>query len=879
MAYDQLFEQAGRQFNVDPALLRAQMKIESGGNPKAESEKGAQGLMQIMPDTQRRLGVTDPNDPRQSIFAAARLMAENLDRYGNVNDAVLAYHGGTDPANWGPKTQAYARNVVSAYTGAPSASSAPAAEDFAAADFTDVPGVATASADDFAAQDFAEAATVAAAVPAQTAPAQGQPPAQPQAQQGSLLNPMNALAALGEQGISNANAIGRGISDVLDAPAEWLAAGAEKSGLTGLLGRAGINMPTEAQQIAINKASRAQYEAANPNAGLQGAISRVGGNILGTAAPIAKAGEALAVGGNALLGAIRGTPAIAGAAPAAQAAGNFVAGNSGLLSRMANLGIQGGAGAALMSGASETPLLEQIGTGAALGSVIPAGAALLTGGKNVAQSLTRPFTEGGRTKMAEKLIADEARAAQGGAGAFPVGTEVPIVNPAIQQQLTAPVTAPAMSRGAPRGTTAPGASTAPAPAVVQSTPPVGPGFSPESALNAAARGGRTAANFDEIIPGSRPTLAQATGNAGIAALERAAISRAPNAFNELQQANNAARMDFFNGLRGNTQTLEQAIATRDETALPLLKDALSNARPANANPVVSEIDSILASPDGKRPAVRSALDRVKQNLVDQTGNLETDVAQLYGVRKSINDQLERVAGRDNSEAQQASKQLLQVKSALDDAIESSAPNFKEYLKQYAALSKPITSQQYLQGLELTDQTSSALTLNKVKAAINKIEKSRKGPGANEAKDLSDDQLNGLKALHADLQREANSAKGMARGSNTFQNLATNQLIEAMGGGTVAGAVTPAAIGTGLGYLIGGPGGAALGGVAGSAVGNAVGGAVRARAPDVEAKLINLLLNPNGAQALKALEDPAANSILQRVMNKGVSGISGSGAKK
>lgn len=849
MAYDQLFEQAGRQFNVDPALLRAQMKIESGGNPKAESEKGARGLMQIMPDTQRRLGVTDPDDPRQSIFAAARLMAENLDRYGNVNDAVLAYHGGTDPANWGPKTQAYARNVVSAYTGAPSAPSAaaPDVEDFAAADFTDVPGGATAAGDDFAAQDFAEVAPAAATAPA---PPIAAPQAAPAVQAdagllGLVPDYLKSPEAYGAQAISNANALGRGISDVLDAPSEWLALGAEKSGLTGLLGRAGINMPTEAEQIAINQVSRAEYEARNPDAGLQGGASRVAGNILGTAAPIAKAGQAIGAGGNALLGAIRGTPAIAGAAPAAQAVGRFAAGNAGLLSRMTNLGIQGGTGAALLSGASETPLLEQIGTGAALGAAIPAGAALLTGGRNVAQSLTRPFTEVGRTKMAEKLIADEARAAQGGAGAFPPGTQVPQVNPAL----------------------------------TQSAPPVGPGFSPENALNAAARGGRTAANFDEIIPGSRPTLAQATGNAGIAALERAAISRAPNAFNELQQANNAARMDFFNGLRGNTQTLEQAIAARDETALPLLKDALANARPANANPVVSEIDSILASPDGKRPAVVSALNRVKQNIVDQKGNLETDVAQLYGVRKSINDQLERVAGRDNSEAQQASKQLLQVKSALDESIEKAAPNFREYLKQYASLSKPITSQQYLQGLELTDQTSSALTLNKVKAAINKIEKARKGPGANEAKDLSDEQLNGLKALHADLQREANSAKGMARGSNTFQNLATNQLIEAMGGGTVAGAVTPAALGTGLGYLIGGPGGAALGGVAGSAVGSAVGGAVRARAPDVEAKLINLLLNPNGAQALKALEDPAANSILQRVMNKGVSGLSGSGTKQ
>lgn len=868
MAYEQLFEDAGRQFNVDPALLRAQMMVESGGNPNAKSEKNAMGLMQIIPETQKALGVTNPNDPQQSIFAAARLMAENLDRYGNVADAVKAYHGGTDQANWGPKTQAYVNKVLKGYgaasPAAPESASASPADDLAM-DFAPSATMADGPDDDLMADFLAPAAKpAAAAAPAAqtTAPAGVSLPQE----QGSLLNPVNALQALGAQGISNANAIGRGISDVLDAPSEWLAAGAEKTGLTNLLGRAGINMPTEAQQIDINKQSRADYDARNADGGLQETVSRVGGNILGTAAPIAKAGQVLSQGGNALLGAMRASPSLAGAVPAAEAAGNFVAGNSGLLSRMANLGIQGGAGAALLSGASDTPLSEQVGVGAALGSAIPAGAALLTGGRNVAQSLVRPFTEGGRQRMAETLIGQEARAAQGGAGAFPAGTEVPVVNPALQ----------APARAAPRGTTAPTRTTAPD--VTQSAPPIGPGFSPEDALTTAASGGRTAANFDEIIPGSRPTLAQATGNAGIAALERAAISRSPNAFNELQQANNAARMDFFNGLRGNTQTLDQAIAQREETAIPMLKEALAGARPANANPVVAEIDSILASPDGKRAAVRSALGNVKQNIHDASGNLETDVAQLYGVRKSINDQLERVAGKDQSEAQQASKELLQVKAALDKSIEQAAPGFKDYLKQYSALSKPVTSQSYLQGLELTDQTSSALTLSKVKAAISKIEKARKGPGASEAKDLSDDQLNGLKALHADLQREANSAKGMARGSNTFQNLATNQLIEAMGGSTVAGAVTPAAIGTGLGYLIGGPGGAALGGVAGSAVGNAVGGAVRSRAPDVEAKLINLLLNPNGAQALKALEDPAANTLLNRVMNKGAPAIFGGSAK-
>lgn len=871
MAYDQLFEQAGRQFNVDPALLRAQMKIESGGNPNAKSEKGAVGLMQLIPETQKALGVTDPTDPKQSIYAAARLMAENLDRYGNVEDAVRAYHGGTDQSNWGPKTQAYANNVVASYTGkaAPSAAKAPDEEDFAALDFAAPKANAAPAPDDFAAIDFAEPKAAQAAQPVAAAIGSDVPVVAPQNQQAqpgpqdqSLLNPINAVQALGAQGIKNANFIGRGISDVLDAPSEWLASGAEKIGLTGLLSKAGINMPTGEQQLQMNKDSRAAYDAANPDPGIQGTLSRVGGNVLGTAGPIGMAGRGLAVGGNALLGAMRGTPALAGAAPAAQAVGNFVSGGGGTLSRMANLGTQGAAGAALLSGASDTPLTEQMGVGAALGAAIPAGAALLRGGKNAAQALTNPFTEAGRQRMAERLIGGEARAADSTIGQ------------------------------------------ASAPAVTQSAPPIGPGFSPEDALSTASRGGRTAANFDEIIPGSKPTLAQATGNAGIAALERAAQSRAPNAFNELQQANNTARAEFFEGLRGNAQTLEQAVAQREETAIPLLKDALAGAGKADTAPVMSTIRGIMSSEAGQRDAVKAALKPVIDKLsIGQkftsdplipgtkiptgiNGNgLQYDVNQLYGIRKSINDQLEKVSGRDNSVSQLASRELIQVRKSLDSAIEDAAPGFKDYLKQYATLSKPITSQGYLQNLDLMDQTSSQFSLNKVKAAVNKIEKMRKAPGANEAKDLSDDQLNGLKALHADLQREANSGKGMARGSNTFQNLATNQLIEAMGGGGVAGTVTPAAIGTGLGYLVGGGAGALLGGSVGGTIGNVAGAALRSKAPDVEAKLINLLLNPDGAKALKALEDPATKSMLNNILLQkgavqgGASSISGGGTNK
>jgi hypothetical protein len=799
MAYDQLFEQAGRQFNVDPALLRAQMQIESGGNPSAQSEKGAQGLMQIIPETQKALGVTNPNDPKQSIYAAAELMAQNLDRYGNVADAVRAYHGGTDQANWGPKTQAYANNVVSAYTGGARRAPAPADEDFAAADFAMPTSSASAPAEeDFAAQDFAAPAEkTPSSASSPVVAAQGTESSLPQGDKGSLLNPVNAIQALGAQGISNANALGRGISDVLDAPSEWLAAGAEKSGLTGLLGRAGINMPTEAQQIEINKQSRADYMARNPEDGLQETISRVGGNILGTAAPVAKAGQVLAQGGNALLGAVRGTPAIAGAAPALQAAGNFVSGGGGMLSRMANLGAQGGAGAALLSGASDTPLIEQIGTGAALGAAVPAVAGGIRAGAGTIKALAQPFYEKGQAAVAQNTL----------------------------------------QRLAGKGPTAP--------------------------------------DLTEYVPGSSPTLAQATKNPMLAALERSSESSAPLEFGAIKEANNAARVAHLDSVRGDAQTLAAAIATRDTQALPLLDKAMQGAKPASPSAVIKTIDDILDGPQGQRDSVKSALGNIR-NKIEPNGKLSvTDPAQLYGIRKSINDQLETVAGRDNSSAAQASKELIQVRDALDEAIEGGAPGFRQYLKDYAELSKPVSAQSYLQNLKFTDAAGDRITLPRVSAELDRIEKLRKKSGANDAKSITDDQLEALRNLKKDLVRESySSTLGKSAGSNTKQNLAMENLMQsALPGPLGKLPLGPEMIGGGIGGALAGPAGAGYG----AAAGNALRQGMAAQNPEIQNRLIELLLNPK--TVLAAPQSVTGNALLQRIGTLGGTAVSRDGGAK
>ncbi len=123
-SYDSHISQVGHRYNVDPYLIKAVIKTESDFDCYALSKMGAQGLMQLMPETARELRVRNPFNPHENIDGGTRYLRNMLDTFdGNVPLSLAAYNAGPTLVKKLqripriPETMNYVKKVLDHYKG------------------------------------------------------------------------------------------------------------------------------------------------------------------------------------------------------------------------------------------------------------------------------------------------------------------------------------------------------------------------------------------------------------------------------------------------------------------------------------------------------------------------------------------------------------------------------------------------------------------------------------------------------------------------------------------------------------------------------------------------------------------------------------------
>ncbi len=758
MAYDAQIEQAAKQYNVDPALIRAVIGVESSGNPNAVSSAGAVGLGQLMPATAKNLGV-NPANPVQNIQGSAKLLSQLLTQTGNnVPMALAAYHGGQNTANWGPQTMSYPgkvlNNVLPGVPVAPQAANTPPVADAFSA-YTKTPAVASTSSPAKPATpvDAFSAYTKPVAQASSPSPGAAQPPSNPSAQQPAQDNAFGAPTG----GNNFINAMGHNAGNLPLGIAQGVMHGLSgaESGLQGLLGGGTVlQQPTQAlDQFIQQRENNYQTQVPTTPASVAGAIT---GNVV----------PFLGTGGAGLINAASDQGASLAARLGAGSLGQSVAAKAGGLLGNTGLGALAGAAAPVNDGGDYgQQKLQQTAIGGLVGAAAPPVLNALGGlgryAGNVAGALTKPFSGSGQDAIA--------------------------IN----------------------------------------------------ALRQAANGGPTDINAAQLVPGSSPTLAEATGNPGIATLQRVMADRNPNSFMAQQQQNADARVGAVENAVGTPADLQAAQASR-QTAVSDMNNAITNlsnvppevksALQAPAlQPILRQAEAEAVNTTGTNP-FQSARDQALGNLSDRfssiagspadidtaKGQINDAVGDLYSsaklqtlpVDKQLSSILQRPAvqsalGRAQTLANEngagpiinsyvSTQQALQnggsglvqtiggsglhyLKMAMDDIasgkgtqgiaanekqavlnsqndllnwFDSKSPEYQQARQTYAQMIQPVSAMQYLQGLNVTD-ASGNIAPAKLDSAIKTIQTQQAQPGINPAKNITPQQLSSLQDLRDD----------------------------------------------------------------------------------------------------------------------------------
>lgn len=737
--YEPIFEAAGREWNVDPRLLRAVAFQESGGNPTARSRAGAVGVMQIMPGTGQELGVTDLTDATQSIYGGAKYLSQMLDRYKHPELALAAYNagpgrvdaflkGGTLP----DETLKYVPAVRGHYERLQ-----PVADRRAAP-------AASVSIEDFLKETGAAP---------KGGPAPAQPAAKPAEATPSLVEDFLRETATPENSPAPAPQDRRQQGDpdnpVMPQRFQRRSDLGPRSSPAVETGTTVGSMADSARNIGA-AAVRGYQEGSQPLPPLVTPVME-GLGVFGPAG-----GGTLVQGMNRQL-----------IGPLAQLGEYALRGANGLFR---------GAQAGVAQAGAE---IDQPQLGRDLAAIPEA---FMGGGVGMPRNRLAPGMEAEAPYA--RLAADlERRIAEDAAlRSLPQPEFLP---PGVQRPPVQPPAPPV----APEFIPPPSRPAEPAPVAAESAPgkprSVGAAASPEGAANITDRENRAYRYESEMssvlepqprgedrtiyVPGSVPTKAEYSGDPVISQQEKLLRERNPKDFDARLEANNRARLKLYDDLAGSKPQIEMQMQMRDAQAQRNLETAFKNKKDVDASPVVAVIDEILGSPrSGESEAVRAYVQPFRDRLFDAKGNLKADPERLYGIREDIAAKINKASKAADPRVANAERELIQVKEALDRIIEQGAPGYQKYLTDYREASKPIKAMELLQ--EFRPRMVSGKTDEILFTRFDKFMKDligdRSEGGISPAKSLPDETVQQLIAIHRDLKRANNIELGEARGSPT-----------------------------------------------------------------------------------------------------------------
>jgi len=794
--YDTIINDAAAEWNLDPRLLKALILHESGGDPMAVSKAGAQGLGQIMPETQRQLGVTAPHDPVQSIYGAAKYLNEALDKEGTPDKALLYYHGGPGwRQSFGPESRGYVPAVTAQYVKLAPKQDAAARVQVAQATPTVItdtaPGKPMASEDALKLLPPAPKAGGGAA-PVQM-PSGGAGTGQEAAPGGSpldLLPPAPKPSAATTAPPREQGPAPVAVGDTLVSPTDMDRINAPPSGT-----------PSPAAQRIVGAVKE----------GWEGGPSfpRVPGNLVMAPVynPLIAGAEAVLSGGNALL---RG----------AQQTAVEVTPDIHLPSLPPGVTIPLGGGRQLSGELTPGSLGREI---AALPEAFPTGGAEL----RVPGRPPIPEAPSSGPRFVQEYYGE-------GTPANPLAAAPPPERPAfvppgvnVAPRPVAPVEPPAF---VPPSEVGPGAKP---PGVVPSTgdagaPQPGPAAKPGGALpplspedhqwvsgvrdrvaeiqqeNQAAgvpgsvgaaatpeelarltpaqmKAYRKQAELGEVLAppvrgmdkniyvhGSEPTLAEYSGDAAVSQKESLHRERAPNQFDERLRKNTHARVDSYEKMEGTAPQLQDL---RDAKAAAAEKDGAAYMRVAkdlDYSPAVRWLDEKMADPRMREsPERMRVLRELRGALFDEKGALKTDPGSGWGMHDNLIDRLDKAGDRTAAE-RYATKLLVEYKRIIDGVNNAASDGaFQTFLDNQAKFAADINSMEELQKFrpKLTNRNGdiNATAFHKF---VTDLAIRRARPGVDPAMGISDETMRGLIMIDKDLKRASNIDLGKARGSNT-----------------------------------------------------------------------------------------------------------------